>query len=584
MELSKLRVLDCTIRDGGYLNNWFFEDVFVRELVLALSKAGIDMIEIGWRGTEKYFEKEKYGTWRYSFEEDLARISKGIRLPKLALMVNIGKIDEDDFCPKSESLVDLVRVVSDRVKVPMALEMIEKIRKKGYQVSLNATGFSNYSDAQLKELVKRLEDVRPDYIFTADTYGSMLPDDIPRLLEPLIAISGDVKVGFHPHNSLQMAFANTLEAIRVGVDCVDASVFGMGRGAGNLPMEVILSYLQERRKDKYNVIPVLNFLDLFMAPLHKKIGWGYTLPYFMSGIFKCHPYFVRDIMNYKRFTVDEIWSILDVVKKKNPSTYSTGIIDRIIQSHHIGWIDKAMADEMLSSTSEPETSETTVKGNVASGEKIPYAGRHKNRDFLILANGPNLKAYKNEIDNFIEKYDPIVMGANNLGGLFRPDYHCFTLTKRLIKYINSVSEKSHVLLSQHIPEETIRRFCFRDYEIIYYNNVLKSEFKNENNILSTNCRTVSVLLLGIAIVMGANRIFAAGMDGYIGTKSSDGSYFFYNEEDDVEDEALIVERHKWSYYYISAINQYLIELGKEELSILTPTSYSMFYNGIENFI
>ena len=165
MGLDNIKVLDCTIRDGGYLNNWFFDDTFVREMLLALNKSGVDIIEVGWRGTEKYFSKEKYGTWRFSTEEDLAKVFRGLTLPKMALMVNIGKIEADDFVNREESSVDLIRVVSDWEKIPMALEMIKSIKHKGYEVSLNATGFSNYSDFQLSELVKMLEDILPDFIY-----------------------------------------------------------------------------------------------------------------------------------------------------------------------------------------------------------------------------------------------------------------------------------------------------------------------------------------------------------------------------------------------------------------------------------
>jgi len=524
----------------------------------------------------KYFSKENYGIWRFSSEEDLKRLTKGLKLPEIALMCNIGKIDEDDFCPREETILSLVRVVADREKVSMALEIMEKIKKKGYEVSLNVTGFSNFTDSQIGELVGMLNDYRPDYVYVADTYGSMFPDQLPRLLEPLMGISG-VKVGFHPHNNLQMAFVNTLEAIKLGVDVVDASVFGMGRGAGNLPMEVILNYLQGKRKDKYNVIPVLDFLDQNMMPLHKKIGWGYSLPYFLSGVFKCHPYYVRDIMNHKRFTVDEMWNILDIINKKDTSTYVAGMVDDIIESHHIGWIAPTEKGQS------PLTHKITASDAGCQQGGIPYLNRHHGRNFLILANGPTLKSYQKEINHFIKKHNPVVMGANNLGGLYTPDYHAFTLTKRFKKYHSQISEKSKILVGGAIPSDIVKTHILRDYETIYYNDVLSKDFNINNGVVSTNCRSISVLLTAIAITMGAEKIFVAGMDGYLGAKN-EGSFYFYNETEDIEDEELIIDRHKWSQYFISVINDYLVNDEKDGIKIITPTSYSMFYSGIDNYL
>jgi len=579
--IKTLQVLDCTIRDGGYLNNWHFEDGFVRQMLIALGQAGVDLVEIGWRGTETYFSKEKYGTWRFTSEADIERVAHGLNLPTVSLMCNVGKIHEDDFLPRRESVVDLVRVVADREKVPMALDLITAIKAKGYRASLNATGFSNYSNAQVQDLVVQLDRVRPDFIFIADTYGSMLPDQVAQFLAPLIELEG-VKVGFHPHNSLQMAFANTIEAIKAGVDAVDASIYGMGRGAGNLPLEVLLPYLQEKRQNKYNVLPVLNFIETHVMGLHRQIGWGYCLPYLLSGTFKCHPYFIRDIMNYKRFTVDEMWHILGEVQKNNPSTYVAGMIDDIIETHHIGWLGRERVEQMLAPRDNDNNDSPTK--TVSSQQQVPYARRHSGRDFLILANGPTLKRYQDEIKRFIDRYRPIVMGANYLGGLFVPDYHAFTLTKRFLKYIHAVNDRSTLLISPYIPQDLVDAHAGRPFEHLYYQDVLKADFDIHNGVITTNCRTVSILLIGVATVMGANQVFVAGLDGYLGLAQDGQGRHFYREENDIDDERLNIERHKWCQYYLSAIDKYRMDQGHDGIKILTPTSYAMFYSGIENFI
>ena len=331
MLTDDFKLLDCTMRDGGYLNSWFFDKKFAREYLLASVKTGVDIIEIGWRGTEEFFSREKYGPWRFTGDDLIREVSNGIRLPDIAVMCNFGKISINDFLDKSESPVDIIRLACSSDVIKQGMNLLHDFKKKGYKVSLNATGFSNYSDIQLEELELAIKDSDLDYFYVADSYGSMLPNDIPRLLERFVGIDR-IKVGFHPHNSFQMAFANTLEAIRVGASAVDSSLLGMGRGAGNLPSEIMLTYLQNGREDKYNAIPMLNFIDLYMKSLHKEIQWGYSIPYLLSGYFKCHPYFIRDVDNYQAYTVEETWAILSEIKAEDPSTYIPGMVDRIIRT------------------------------------------------------------------------------------------------------------------------------------------------------------------------------------------------------------------------------------------------------------
>jgi len=338
-KIDELRILDCTIRDGGYLTNWFFDDNFVMNLIKCLKKSKIDIIEIGWRGTEKYFSKEKYGKWRFSSEDDV-RMAFGkeisIDSPQISIMCNYGKIDLHDFIPKNESLIDIVRVVADKEKITNAVDLLQKLKKKGYIVSLNATGFSNYSPNERIELVHILKESCIDILYIADTYGSLLPSDINIIFEPFLENMNNKLIGFHPHNNMQMAFINSIEAIKLGVDLIDATIFGMGRCAGNLPLELLLTYFKRDKKTKYELLPILIFLHQYMLPLHEKIGWGYTLTNLLSGFFKCHPYFIRDIIeSNNKFEIDDIVNILVKINKINPPTYTKGMVDDIIKFDRI---------------------------------------------------------------------------------------------------------------------------------------------------------------------------------------------------------------------------------------------------------
>ncbi len=567
-KLPNFKLLDCTIRDGGYLNDWNFDKKLVREVYRSASKAGVDIVEIGYRGNADYFDKKTYGLWRFSEEGVLREATEGIYGAKIALMADFGKIKADDFVKKAESIVDVVRVACHKNNIAAAVKLLQKIKRKGYQVSLNAMGYSNYTLKEQKKLVSILKDSGLDIVYAVDSYGSLFPGQVKQLLEPLLRIS-EIKVGFHPHNSLQMAFANTLEAIQAGAHFVDSTFYGMGRGAGNLPTEIIVLYAELMGNKKYNVIPLLNCIDAYFIPLHKKWGWGYQLPFMLSGMYKCHPNYAKNLVEFREYTIEDICKGMEFIEKANPVGYSHEIFKNLVGGGLVGRFKEA------------KTSQKT-KIHKQKPQKIPYINRYKDRDFLILANGPTLKEYKPAIDKFIKKINPIILGANNLSGMYVPHYHAFNNKRRFMMYADMVSKHSKLFLSQYFSKELINEYSNSDYEKIYYKDSFNANFDIKEGVIQTNCRTISILLLGIAIAMGAKRIFATGMDGYVDLKKN--NFLFYNEQDEKEDHNLIVERHRSCEKFLGQIDRYLHKKGKEGLHILTPTSYRSYYKGIENYL
>ncbi len=574
--LPKFEILDCTIRDGGYINNWEFDTKLVREVYRALSKSGVEFVEIGFRGTEKHFDRNKYGIWRFTPEEHIREAINNIVGAKLALMADYGKIEVDDFCDAVDSVVDLVRIAVNKDNLKGAITLLEQIKEKGYEVSLNVMGYANYSENERKYLVDLLKKVVLDYVYIADSYGSMLPDQIKPLFEPILEIP-DIKVGFHPHNSLQMAFANSLEAIRCGVHIIDSTIYGMGRAAGNLPTEIIITFLEKHGSERHNSIPVLNVIDRYFVALQSGNKWGYQLPYMLSGMFQCHPNYAKSLIDYKEFTIEDIWKALNYIKQEETIGFSKSHLDKLINQGIIGGLSKISDKESLTSVS----AEVTYK-KVIGCPNVPYINRYESRDFLIIANGPSIKEYAPKIEKLITRYNPVILGGNFLGGLFKPHYHCFVNKRRFTSYIDTVAPESKLLISQYITDEMIEEYTDRDYEKIYYIDVLNSDFQIKDGVITTNCRTVSVLLAGVAIAMGAKRIFCVGMDGYIDQENKE--FHFYSEKEEQDDKDMILERHLWNQKFIEQIDEYLIGRGKEGLHILTPTSYKSFYKGIDNYI
>lgn len=572
--LESFETLDCTIRDGGYINNWKFDKKLVREAYLALSKSGIDFVEIGYRGTEKYFSKEECGVWRFSPEETIREVVREIDGARLSLMADYGRIEAEDFCDAKDSVIELVRISANKDHLKGAIDLLGRLKGKGYKVSLNAMGYTNYSEGERRGLVDLIKGTKIEYFYVVDSYGAFFPYQIEEIFKPLLDIPG-IKIGFHPHNSLQMAFANALEAIRCGVHIIDSTIYGMGRAAGNLPTEIIVSFLEKERKNKYNSMPLLNIIDRYFSNLQEENKWGYQLPYMLSGMFQCHPSYAKALIDSREYTIEDIWKALNYIKSKNPIGFSKPLLYNLINTGMIGEAPKVKHDT---------DSENGIVHQLSSVQpEVSYAGRYKNRDFLILANGPSLKEYKDKIDAFISKYNPVILGANYLGGLFKPHYHAFTNKRRFIAYIDTVEPESKLLIGQYIPQELIREYTKRDYEKIYYLDSLSLNFDIREGIITANCRTVAVLLLGVAIVMGARRVFSVGMDGYA-QRETPGNFHFYDEREEQKDFEMILQRHRWCDNFINQIDSYLISKGKEGVHILTPTSYRSFYKGIENYI
>lgn len=564
-------ILDCTIRDGGYVNNWNFDKKIVREIYRSISRTGVDVIELGFRNSEK---KSGVGAWYDVSEELLDETIGGISGIPVALMINYGKTDIRNIPSVDKSLVKMYRVACNKDKALEAVSFCEDVKAKGYVVSIQLMGIINSSEADFDALIRPLSRSSLDYIYFADSYGSLFPQTIARYVN-ILKQTGK-KIGFHAHNSLQLAFANTLEALSKGVDIVDATIFGMGRGAGNLPLETLVAYFEKTLNNKkYNTIPILHLIDRYLIQLHKEFNWGYSLPYMLSGILEVHPNYAKQMVDYREYDINDVVKVLEEVKRSTPIGFRVDLIEQVLQSGFV-----SPSEDTKSFTYEPREIDDLKKHH-----RVTYKGRHEGKDFLILASGPSLRKFKDEVGEFIKRYNPVVMGANYMGGLPCPDYHAFGNKKRFLSYFDQINKNSNILFSSSFEENLIREYLKRDFEWIVHLNRTSSHFDICDDIITSDCRTISILLVGVAIVMGAKRIFIAGMDGYRNIENfTSENIHFYTEEEEVEDSKLLMEKHHWNETMLKNINSFLTKQGREELHILTPTSHTCFYNSIYNWI
>ena len=287
---ESIKVVDATLRDGGLVNDFYFSDEFVKNLYKANIDAGVDYMEMGYRASKKVFDESKFGKWKFCADEHIREIvGENDTDLKIAIMADIGRHDKNDFDEKVNSPVDLVRVAAYIHQLPEAIDMIEDAHKKGYETSCNIMAISNTQENDLKAGLEMLGQTPVDVIYIVDSFGSIYPEEMARVVDLYqeFAVKYGKKLGIHAHNNQQLAFANTIEACGDGVDWLDATYLGMGRGAGNCSMELLLGFL---KNPKYNIYPVFKFIEEHMVKLQEEgVVWGYDLQYLITGLLNQHP-------------------------------------------------------------------------------------------------------------------------------------------------------------------------------------------------------------------------------------------------------------------------------------------------------
>ena len=292
-----IKVVDCTLRDGGLVNNFYFSDEFVRDLYRTNLKAGVDYMEFGYKADKEMFDTEKFGKWKFCSDDDIREIvgdnTGGL---KISVMADVGRTDfRRDIVDKSDSPVDMIRVATYIHTIPTALEMVEYCHDKGYETTINIMAISKANDSDLSDALEIIGRSSVDTIYLVDSYGSLYPEQMRRFAQKYLEYADkyNKKIGVHAHNNQQLAFANTIETLTMGVSYLDSTVSGMGRGAGNCSTELLLGFL---KNPKYHITPLLNFIEQHIDKLKADgIVWGYDIPYLLTGRMNQHP---RDAIQF----------------------------------------------------------------------------------------------------------------------------------------------------------------------------------------------------------------------------------------------------------------------------------------------
>ena len=287
---KELKVLDCTIRDGGLMNASRFDDKTVRAVYYACADAGIDYMEIGYKNSSSIYAPAEFGDWRFCKEESIKRvIGDNKRDIKISVMADAEKSDyKTDLSQKSESLIDMVRIATYIHQIPLALDMIKHCHDLGYETTVNIMAVSTVRESELDEGLEMLGESEAESIYLVDSFGSLYSEQIRYMMAKYMRIAHEFgkEIGIHAHNNLQLAFANTIEAIVCGANMVDGTLAGLGRGAGNCPLELLVGFLHNPR---YRIRPLLECVETEIEPMRAKLGWGFDYPYMTTGFLNRHP-------------------------------------------------------------------------------------------------------------------------------------------------------------------------------------------------------------------------------------------------------------------------------------------------------
>lgn len=288
----KPAILDCTLRDGGLVNDFYFSDEFVSDLYRTNLRTGVDYMEFGYKASEKEFDRNQFGKWKFCREEDIrAIVGDNPTSMKISVMADIGRTDKGDIPDKKDSVVDMIRIATYSSTMAEAVDMVEYCHNKGYETTVNIMAISNNTEKEMEEFLTILADSPVDVIYLVDSFGAFYPEQVRRLTKlyrSFVKRTGK-EIGIHAHNNQQLAFANTIESFGQDTKFLDVTMGGLGRGAGNCSMEMLFGYLSGSDRG-YNELPVLEFIEKHVMPLKEEgYRWGYELPYLLTGQKQVHP-------------------------------------------------------------------------------------------------------------------------------------------------------------------------------------------------------------------------------------------------------------------------------------------------------
>ena len=473
--MKNIKILDCTLRDGGYVNDWRFGAKGISRIIENLEESNIEIIECGFIRNEEYSKGRSVYSSMKQLEQDIVPKKAGILY---AVMIEYHNHVEKLITPYDGKGADIIRLTFRKNEWEQAKLVADKIKKMGYLVCIQPVGTTTYEDAELLNMVQEINQLKPYAFYLVDTLGMMYTKDIRRLYYLVDNnLSGDISIGLHSHNNLQMSFANAQEMIKLAA-CrpviIDTSCYGMGRGVGNLPTELFADFINNELGTRYPLTPILELIDQYLMPIYAKHRWGYDLPYFLSGTLKCHPNYATFLMSKDALGVKSIERIISSLDTHERCEFNEELIQKMYLKYQESEIDDTCSIKKL---------EDKLAG----------------KDVMILGSGASIKEDLNLIKRIKESKKLFTISVNFLPREISVDAMFISNEKRLGLLEESKFQEDNMLITSNLNYDGNTSLIFN------YSQLLGEGDELDNS---------GAMLIRLLKKIKARKVFLAGFDGY----------------------------------------------------------------------
>lgn len=524
--MARIQILDCTLRDGGYINDFAFGEYGIKNIISELTEANVDIIECGFLEDGEYNRDCSIFT---NVEQIVPFIPKNRCNSMYVAMACYGEYSLSQLSPFDGTSIDGIRVTFHYDEIDKALDYCQEIKDKGYKVFVQPVGTTSYTDEQLLSLIHQVNELRPYSFYLVDTLGLMHQQDVLRFFY-LINHNLDkhIQMGFHSHNNLQLSYSNCQMLANLETDRIislDSSVNGMGRGAGNLNTELIANYINEHHENKYEIEPLLEIVDEFIAKIRKKFEWGYSVPYYLAAINGCHPNYASYLNNKQTLNVKSIGAILRMIEPEFRALYKK----QIIEEKYLEYQSREIND----------SSTIAVLQNLFAGKNV-----------LLIAPGASLNEYADDVVALAKNKDCITLSVTFVPHFIDCDYTFLSNLKRYKTTFNPKKKKIKLIHTSNIETEESEKF------VVNYSSLL-----NDVEGIMDNA---SMMALELLYKLGVNTVYLAGLDGY----KTDGNNYYQ--------ERLVLNQNKDNVEIInSKLSAKIAEMSnKLNIEFVTPSLYN----------
>ena len=492
--LEKVNILDCTLRDGGYVNDFTFGKDVISGFLNKIAKTNVECVEIGFLKGDKVDENKTFFPTMESVK-DVLNGRKDDKIKYFVMYDTSSPLDLDKISPYDGTSADGVRVIFKNNKIDEGFLACKKFIELGYLVSANFVSTNVYSDEDFAKNIKRFNELDLFSMAIVDTFGSMKNDTFLHYIKVADEnMRKDIVLTYHGHNNLQQAYQNAISFVNLNLDrtiIIDASVFGMGRGAGNLNIELFAEYLNKTKSKKYHIVPMLEIMDEYLQHIYETRFWGYSLPLYISGTLDVHPNYAIYLAEKNTLTEKSLYEIMSNISASDKLIYKKDIAEK----YYLDYMNNYIND---------------------SEDVSRLEERFRNKKALILAPGQSINDKKTEIIKLIEDKDVISIAVNFYNDSFKTDFIFSSNMRRYRSLDTEIDDfKKNNKNLEVILTSNMREAINKNFNINFYSIAVESKDIVDN---------AGLMVMKLMQMMGVKEVLVAGMDGY-----SENNPYVYND-------------------------------------------------------